>query len=64
MDITTLTQLISTVGYPIVIGFVLMYYVKYQDDQHKAEMDQIRQALENNTRAIDGLRAAMDKEVK
>lgn len=59
MDVSTLTNLISTVGYPIVVGFVMMYYVKYQGDQHKEEMDKIREALENNTRAIDGLRAAM-----
>lgn len=55
MDVNVLTSLISTVGYPIVIGFVLMYYIKYQADQHKEEIEKISEALNNNTRATERL---------
>lgn len=55
MDVNALTNLISTVGYPIVIGFVLMYYIKYQADQHKEEIEKISEALNNNTRATERL---------
>lgn len=60
MDVSTLSGLISNVGYPIVIGFVLLYFIKYQNDQHKEEMDKITEALNNNTAALVRLTSMME----
>ena len=60
MDTATVTQLISSVGFPIVACIALALYVKYQTDkydkqietittEHKDEMQRVTEALNNNT---------------
>ena len=62
-----LIQMISTVGFPIVISIIMAYYVRDQGDknrediktlneQHKTEMLSILEALNNNTLALTQLR--------
>ena len=63
MDIV---NIISNVGFPIACVFGLGWYVKYVTDKHEQEIKDLResqekqnaenrQALENNTRAIQEL---------
>ena len=63
MDIV---QIISNVGFPIACVIGLGWYVKYITDKHEKEIKELResqekanaenrQALENNTRAIQEL---------
>ena len=35
MDVSAIIQAISTVGFPIVMCLLFMYYIKYINDQHK-----------------------------
>lgn len=52
MDITTIdviTQLVSTVGFPILISGYLLWYNNKQSEMHKQEIDKLAQALQNNT---------------
>ena len=57
---------ISTVGFPIAVACVCMYYVKYQNDKHREEvsmlndkhheeMKQVTQAINNNTVVVSQL---------
>ena len=66
MDASTITQLISTVGFPVGACIAMGVYVKYITDQnnarldklnayHKAEMDSVTAALNNNTLALQHL---------
>lgn len=66
MDITTITTLISSFGFPIVACLGMAWYVKYQTDEnkkeikemtmeHKNEMAEVTTALNNNTLAIQKL---------
>lgn len=66
MDIQALLQAVSSVGFPIVCCGAMMYYVKYSTDrnredmlklseQHKAEIMQITEAINNNTLALQKL---------
>lgn len=67
-------QAITTVGFPIVMCGAMAYYVKYMTDkhqvevsklneQHKEEMLNIVNALDNNTLALSKLCEKLDKEV-
>ena len=60
MDIQAILQAITTVGFPIVCCGAMMWYVKYQTDrnreevdklneQHRAEMTDMTTAVNNNT---------------
>lgn len=52
MDINVLTQLISTVGFPIACVIAMFYMWNKEREDHKSEIDQVRAALENNTQAL------------
>lgn len=66
MDASTITQVISTVGFPVGACIAMGVYVKYITDQnsarldklnadHKSEMDSVTAALNNNTLALQHL---------
>lgn len=52
MDINVLTQLISTVGFPIACVIAMFFMWNKEREDHKSEIDQVRSALENNTQAL------------
>lgn len=55
MDASAIIQAISTVGFPIVMCLLFMYYIKYINDQHKDEIDKLSQSLNNNTLVMQKL---------
>lgn len=66
MDWSQVTQLVSMVGFPIVCCLGMGWYVKYNADkereertamneQHKIEMHEVTEALNNNTLALQRL---------
>ena len=46
---------ISTVGYPIVMSLLMFWYVKFQNENHKKEIDDLKTAINNNTLVIQKL---------
>lgn len=61
----TVVQLISTLGFPIVMCGVMGYYVKYLNDEHKEEIgkinDQHREEVEKLTTTIENNTIVMEK---
>lgn len=66
MNLQDVLQAITTVGFPIVCCGAMMWYVKYSTDmnreevsrlneQHKQEMSEVTQAINNNTIALTQL---------
>lgn len=66
MDFTNISDLIQSVGFPIVCFLMCGWYVKYREDknddkydklnsQHDEEMKQMVSALNNNTIALQRL---------
>lgn len=66
MDLSALSSLISTVGFPIVCFGVCAWYVKYREDKNDEKIDKITtmhddenkrmvEALNNNTLALQKL---------
>lgn len=50
-----IVTMITTVGFPIAACVVLFYQNSNQQKQHKEEMDGIKEALNNNTLALQKL---------
>lgn len=48
----SIIEMIGTLGFPIVACGAMYVQLIKQSERHKEEMDKIREALENNTRAI------------
>lgn len=72
MDVSTISQLIGSFGFPIVACFGMAWYVKYQTDtnkkevdrmteEHKQEIKEVTTALNNNTLALQKLCDRMER---
>lgn len=59
---TSIIQAISTVGFPIVMCLVLLYYVYQLTSQHKEETEKFTNALNTNTLVLQKLCDKLDIE--
>lgn len=66
MDMASILQAVSTIGFPIVMCLVLLWYVRELTDSHKNETAQFTEALNNNTLALQKLcdQLGMEREVQ
>ena len=55
MEMNDLVTAISTVGFPIVIALLLLYMMYDNNKQHKQEMNNISESINNNTLVIQKL---------
>ena len=55
MDVSTVTQLVGSLGFPIVCCGALFWYLVKEKDAHKKEMEELRKSVEANTTAINSL---------
>lgn len=55
MDVGTVTQLVGSLGFPVVCCGALFWYLVKEKDAHKEEMDELRKSVEANTTAINTL---------
>lgn len=61
MEINTVTQLISSVGFPIALCVYMIYAMQKQGENHKSEINELTKALENNTIAVVKLVEKIDR---
>ena len=65
MNVNDIATLVSSVGFPIVMCGAIAWYVKYQSDQHKSELNALADVIAENTKVIEGLKQLIqDKIVK
>ena len=62
MDIATVVQLIGSLGFPIVMCILKMWYIKDQSDQHKEETASFTEALNKNTLVLTKICDKLDVE--
>ena len=55
MDFSAVSQLISSVGFPIAACVALFWQMNRESTQHKEEMDALKESLNKNTLAITQL---------
>lgn len=60
MDWSLITQLIGSIGFPIVACVALFTQMNKQTQQHKEEMDEMRKSIDNNTLALTKLLAKLN----
>lgn len=62
MDVNVITQLIGSLGFPIVCCGALFWRMIKSDEKHQQEMDKMSDALNNNTLALTRLTEKLSKE--
>lgn len=55
MDTAHIIDLVSSLGFPIVMCAALFYYMVNQRKAHSAELDNLRTTLEENTKVLTEL---------
>ena len=60
MDITTVTQFVSTLGFPIAVCLICFWYINKREEQHKEEVTELAKAINNNTIVMQKLVDKLD----
>lgn len=60
MDTQTITTMITSVGFPIVMCLLLWYQMKADNEAHKAEVDGLKDVINDVRVAITELRDAIN----
>ena len=55
MDAQSYTNLISSVGFPIVMCLIMVKLMSRMEESHKAEIDSLKDSLNNNTNVLTRL---------
>ena len=63
MNVVDVANLISSVGFPIVMCIVLFKYMEANDDKREVEGKELRDAINNNTIVLTELIAKIDSAV-
>ena len=56
MNVNDITTAISSIGFPIVCCIVMFKYLEKERESHKAEIDNMTSALNENTKVLIELR--------
>lgn len=59
MDVSSVTTIISSLGFPIAMCCILMWYLNKQEERHTAEITKLSESVENNTAAMNSLAAKL-----
>lgn len=55
MDIDSVTQLISNVGFPVAVCIALFFYMEKQNERHQHETDKLNETVQSNTKVLTEL---------
>ena len=60
-NLEAILQAVSTTGFPIVLSFILLWYVNKQLETHKEETNSLKDVIAENTLAIAKLSTAIER---
>lgn len=61
MDYTALQTFINTIGFPIFCVIVMFFMWNKEREAHKAEVDKMVNALNNNTVVLESLKTLLEQ---
>ena len=62
VDVQTITSIIGSLGFPIAACIAMFSMLNKEREEHKAEMREVSTAIQNNTMALEALKARLDKD--
>lgn len=60
MDFNSITTLIGSYAFPIIMCLVLFYYLEEEQKSHKDEMEDLRKTIEDNTKILSELKTLFE----
>ena len=61
MDVTSISDLIQNIGFPIAVCVAMFWYINKKDDEHREEVAGLRDSLDKNTEAVTRLLEHLEK---
>ena len=55
MNIDSVTQLVSNVGFPVAVCIALFFYMEKQNERHQQETDKLNETVQSNTKVLTEL---------
>lgn len=55
MDIDSVLQLVSNVGFPVAVCIALFFYMEKQNERHQQETDKLNETVQSNTKVLTEL---------
>ena len=55
MDIDSVSQLVSNVGFPVAVCIALFFYMEKQNERHQQETDKSNETVQSNTKVLTEL---------
>jgi preprotein translocase subunit YajC len=55
MNIDSVIQLISNVGFPVAVCIALFFYMEKQNERHQQETDKLNETVQSNTKVLTEL---------
>ena len=62
MDVSSIVQIIGSLGFPIAACIAVFWYLMKESENHKAEVNKLSDALQNNTIALTKLCDELERE--
>ena len=59
-----ITQVISTVGFPIAMCLIMFYFLHKEQENHKEEMRELRDVIAQNNEVLVGLKQLLEDKLK
>lgn len=56
MDYSMIEQIISSLGFPIVMCIALFWYINKQEERRREELDGMRETISENTQILSSLK--------
>ena len=64
MDVSGIVQIVGSLGFPIAACIAVFWYLMKESENHKAEVNKLSEALQNNTLALTKLCDELEKGAK
>ena len=64
MDVSMITNLIGSLGFPIAACIACWVMLNKEREEHKSEMAAVTDAINNNTKALELLKARLDQDIR
>ena len=64
MDYDALIQAITTVGFPIIMALILLYFLIEEKKDHKIEMTELRNVIAQNNEVLASLKQLIEDKLK
>lgn len=63
-NVDLITQIISTVGFPIAMCLIMFYFLHKEQENHKEEMLELRSVIAQNNEVLASLKQLIEDKLK